>query len=91
MTGMGVEGFPPDQQALEDIGSNPSAADSIGSVIGRRLTRRSALRGLFGAAAAGALPLAGAMRAAAEEAHSPSSSLGFRGLPQGTGPGEAVA
>ncbi|MFC7736196.1 PhoX family protein [Roseomonas sp. GCM10028921] len=91
MTGMGVEGFPPDQQALEDIGSNPSAADSIGSVIGRRLTRRSALRGLFGAAAAGALPLAGAMRAAAEEAHSPSSSLGFRGLPQGTGAGEALA
>ncbi|SHJ52168.1 hypothetical protein SAMN02745194_02765 [Roseomonas rosea] len=72
------------QQALEDIGSNPAPLDPIGAVMGRRLARRAALRGLFGAAAAAALPLpAGAQEAA--------STLGFRGLPHGTGDGEAVA
>ena len=39
----------------EDVGSNPSAEPSIGDLIERRLGRRGALRGLFGAGAAAAL------------------------------------
>ena len=39
----------------EDIGSNPSTEPAIGELIARRLRRRDALRGLFGAGAAVAL------------------------------------
>ncbi|HEY8611167.1 MAG TPA: alkaline phosphatase PhoX, partial [Roseomonas sp.] len=76
------------QQALEDIGSNPAPFDPIGAIAGRRMARRAALRGLFGAAAAGALPgiVPGPVRAQASP-----STLGFRGLPQANGPAEAVA
>ena len=41
--------------AAEHIGSNPSTEPSIGEIIERRFSRRDAMRGLFGAAAAGAL------------------------------------
>ncbi|MBW6398957.1 PhoX family phosphatase [Roseomonas sp. HJA6] len=37
---------------LEDIGSNPDPRESIGEIIARRLSRRAAMRGLGGAAAA---------------------------------------
>jgi secreted PhoX family phosphatase len=46
-TGLGPE--------LEDIGSNPAPARSIGEMIEARLSRRAALRGLAGAGAAAAL------------------------------------
>jgi len=76
---------------IEDIGSNPAPSDPIGAILGRRLARRSALRGLFGAGVAlggGATGLRDA--SAGEEGGSP-STLGFRGLPHGKGPEEAVA
>jgi secreted PhoX family phosphatase len=82
----------------EDIGSNPAPHEPIGAIIGRRMARRAALRGLFGAAAGTALA-AGMVRRAGAQSVAPAaaspdgaeSSLGFRGLPHGAGPGEAVA
>jgi len=53
--------------ALEDIGSNPSQAPSIGDLIARRFSRRGALLGLAAASAGAALPLSQA------EAAGPSS------------------
>jgi secreted PhoX family phosphatase len=41
----------------EDVGSNPTRNRPIGEIIGARLTRRGALQGLLGSAAAMALPL----------------------------------
>jgi hypothetical protein len=37
---------------IEDIGSNPDPRDTLGEVMGRRLSRRAAMLGLGGAAAA---------------------------------------
>jgi secreted PhoX family phosphatase len=73
---------------IEDLGSNPAPFDTIGEIVGRRLARRAALRGLFGAAAATALTDGLVGRALAQT--SP-STLGFTGLPHGNGPHEAVA
>jgi secreted PhoX family phosphatase len=76
------------QSELEDIGSNPAPADPIAAVIGRRLARRAALRGLFGAVAAGA----SSERLVGQALAQPSqSTLGFRGLPHGDVSTEAVA
>ena len=72
------------QAALEDRGSNPAPEDPIGAVMGRRLARRAALRGLFGGAAAAALP----RRAGAQPREE--SSLGFAGLAHGAEGEEAV-
>ncbi|MFC0388450.1 PhoX family protein [Muricoccus vinaceus] len=78
--------------AVEELGSNPAPLDPIGAVVGRRLGRRATLRGLFGASAGAAMAArpAGLAASSAGEAASP-SSLGFRGLPHGSGPDEAVA
>ncbi|WP_308219860.1 PhoX family protein [Roseomonas populi] len=80
------------QQAMEDLGSNPAPDDPIGSVIGRRLARRTALRGLFGAAAAGVLPATLPARARAGAGAQPegASTLGFRGLPHSNSPDSVV-
>ncbi len=51
---------------IEDIGSNPNPEDTIGEVMNRRLSRRAAIRGLGGAAAAATL--ADQLLAAAEPA-----------------------
>jgi len=56
--------------AGEHIGSNPSTEPSIGEIIERRFSRRDAMRGLFGAAAATALSSVAAGEA---EAAGPSS------------------
>ncbi|WP_458096199.1 PhoX family protein [Roseomonas sp. WA12] len=83
----------PTQQALEDIGSNPAPVDSIGAVLGRRLTRRASLRGLFGVAAAGALPQILPRPGLAQgtgQQPAGGSTLGFRGLPHTEGPADAV-
>lgn len=60
----------------DDIPSNPSTETPLSELIDRRLSRRAALKGLAGAAAAGALGstfLTGIGRAAAQ-----ASTLGFR-------------
>ncbi|WP_342452464.1 PhoX family phosphatase [Pararoseomonas baculiformis] len=72
------------QQELEDQGSNPAPLDPIGAVLGRRMARRAALRGLFGGAAVAALPRM------AEAQAGPVSSLGFQALPHGVGTRDAV-
>ncbi|MBR0650000.1 PhoX family phosphatase [Roseomonas terrae] len=54
---------------IEDIGSNPDPRETIGELVDRRLTRRAALRGLGGAAAAATLAdqlVAGAREASAQ-------------------------
>ena len=56
--------------AGEHIGSNPSTEPSIGEIIERRFSRRDAMRGLFGAAAATALS---GVAAGEAEAAGPSS------------------
>jgi secreted PhoX family phosphatase len=76
------------QSELEDIGSNPAPVEPIEAIIKRRLARRAALHGLFGAVAAGALPEGLIGQAIAQVS---ASSLGFRGLPHGDGSAEAVA
>ncbi len=64
---------------VEEIGSNPAPHDPIGAIVERRLTRRAALRGLGGTAAAATLAdqlVVGAQQAlaqAAPEAGGPSS------------------
>jgi secreted PhoX family phosphatase len=56
----------PEGVEIEDIGSNPAPRDPICEVVARRLSRRAALRGLTGAAAAATL--ADQLIAAAEPA-----------------------
>ncbi|WP_232480430.1 PhoX family phosphatase [Roseomonas sp. KE2513] len=76
---------------IEDIGSNPVPVDPIRQVLGRRLARRAALRGLIGATFAGVAAQSWAQGVNAGVRGAGASTLGFRGLPHGTGPGEAVA
>ncbi|WP_376087943.1 PhoX family phosphatase [Roseomonas sp. CCTCC AB2023176] len=81
---------------IEDIGSNPRPQDPIGEVIGRRMARRAALRGLFGVAAGAALTDGMVGRALAQTTSAPAateadSTLTFAGLPPATDGREAVA
>jgi secreted PhoX family phosphatase len=78
------------QQALEDLGSNPAPVEPIGAILARRMARRAALRGLFGAAAVGALSGRAAAQGGTQAAPLSPSSLGFRGLPHAGGPADAV-
>ena len=64
--------------AGEHIGTNLSTEPSIGELIGRRFSRRDAMRGLFGAAAAGAL--ASALPGDAEAQGRGPSSFAFKEL-----------
>jgi len=66
--------LPPDLE-IEDIGSNPNPRDTIEEVAQRRLSRRAALRGLAGAAAAATLAdqLIDAAHAAVPETGGPST------------------
>ncbi|WP_237182210.1 PhoX family protein [Roseomonas marmotae] len=43
------------QPEIEDIGSNPAPRETIGELVERRLSRRAAMRGFFGAAATAVL------------------------------------
>jgi len=90
----------PEPLEIEDIGSNPDPQDTIGDLIARRLTRRAALRGLGGAAAAATLvdQLVAAAEPALAQATSPEapmqggpSTLTFTELPQGLAQTDAVA
>ena len=82
-----------DEIEAEDIGSNPAPADPIAAVIGRRLARRDALRGLFAAGAVATLPNGFAVpaRAQASDAAVGVSTLGFSPIPAATDGREAVA
>jgi secreted PhoX family phosphatase len=86
----------PDAVEIEDIGSNPAPRETIGELIERRLTRRAALRGLGGAAAAATLTdqlLAAAEPALAQGApmQGGPSTLTFAELPHGMAQRDAVA
>jgi secreted PhoX family phosphatase len=80
---------------LEDIGSNPNPESPIGAIIGRRLSRRAALRGLLGAAATATLAdqllaSGGAALAQGTAAGSGGSSLGFREIAHQLGERDAA-
>ncbi len=81
---------------IEDIGSNPAPRETIGEVMERRLSRRAALFGLGGAAAAATLTdqlLAAAEPAMAQAAVPMTggpSSLTFREIPHGMAQRDAV-
>jgi secreted PhoX family phosphatase len=90
--------LPPDHEPIEieDIGSNPAPNETIGEVAERRLTRRAALLGLGGAAAAATLTdqlIAAAEPALAQGAPMTGgpSSLGFQEIPHGMAQRDAVA
>ncbi|WP_209318339.1 PhoX family protein [Falsiroseomonas selenitidurans] len=77
---------------IEDIGSNPNPENSIGEVVERRLTRRAAMLGLGGAAAAATLAdqLIAAAEPALAQANGP-SSLTFPELRHQLGQQDSVA
>ena len=86
----------PDPVEIEDIGSNPDPRETIGELIERRLTRRAALLGLGGAAAAATL--VDQLVTAAEPALAQTmpmqggpSTLTFAELPHGMAQRDAVA
>jgi secreted PhoX family phosphatase len=77
---------PMDQAELEDIGSNPTANTTIGTLIEARLSRRAALRGIAGAGAAAVFADQLVQEASAQlavPAQGGPSTLTFRELPQG--------
>ncbi|GIX10277.1 PhoX family phosphatase [Elioraea sp.] len=79
--------------ASEDIGVNTSSEPSIGTLIERRLSRRAAILGLAGTAAAATLTdqlLASAANLAAAQAAGP-STLSFREIAHQLGERDAVA
>ncbi|MFC4166127.1 PhoX family protein [Teichococcus aestuarii] len=88
-----------DRVELEDIGSNPHPEETIGTLIARRLSRRAALRGLLGGAAAMSFAdqlLASASPAAAQTAPGAAavagpSSLTFPEIAHQLAPRDAVA
>ncbi|WP_372619029.1 PhoX family protein [Falsiroseomonas sp.] len=86
--------LPPDHEPteIEDIGSNPAPNETIGEIAERRLTRRAALLGLGGAAAAATLTdqLVAAAEPALAQANGP-SSLTFTELRHQLGQRDAVA
>jgi len=88
-----TESDPPE---IEDIGSNPDPRQTLAELVERRLSRRAALRGLGGAAAAATLAdqlVAGAEPALAQVApvQGGPSTLAFRELAQGMAQRDAVA
>lgn len=78
---------------IEDIGSNPAPQDTIAEVVGRRLTRRDAMRRIAGAAAATALAdqLVLAATSAAEAQAAGPSTLAFQELSHQLSQSDAVA
>lgn len=66
----------------EDLGSNPSSEPTIGELIGRRLGRRDALRGLLGAGAVASVGYATVGGSALAQPVGP-SSLTFEEVPHG--------
>ncbi|MBV1799515.1 PhoX family phosphatase [Siccirubricoccus sp. G192] len=83
---------------IEDIGSNPDPRRAIGELIEERLSRRTALRGLFAAGAAAVLTGPAAAEVPARPAHSTGnspeagpSSLRFPELRHQLAEGDAVA
>jgi secreted PhoX family phosphatase len=76
---------------IEDIGSNPAPQDPIGEIVERRLSRRAALAGIGGAAAAATLTdqLLAAAEPALAQANGP-SSLTFSEIRHQMGQRDAV-